>query len=136
MTLRDLMQEYRSEHNLSQRQFALECGLSNGYISMLEKNLNPKTGLPVTPSLPALKKIASGMGITLTDLLSLVDDMPVDLFITNTEEKPTPVSESGPNRNVLRLAGRDGSYVERNLTDEQMAAIRMMIEQLPDADDL
>lgn len=57
-------------------------------------------------------------------------------FRPETEEKPTPVSESGSKRNVLRLAGRDGSYVERNLTDEQLAAIKMMIEQLPDADDL
>lgn len=52
------------------------------------------------------------------------------------KKRPTPVSESGPKRNVLRLAGRDGSFVERSLTDEQMAAIKMMVEQLPDADDL
>ena len=60
MTLSDLVQEYRREHGLSQRQFASICGLSNGYISMLERNVNPKTGQPVTPSLPALKKIADG----------------------------------------------------------------------------
>ena len=52
MTLSDLVQEYRREHGLSQRQFASICGLSNGYISMLERNVNPKTGQPVTPSLP------------------------------------------------------------------------------------
>ena len=49
MTLSDLVQEYRREHGLSQRQFASICGLSNGYISMLERNVNPKTGQPVTP---------------------------------------------------------------------------------------
>ena len=46
MTLSDLVQEYRREHGLSQRQFASICGLSNGYISMLERNVNPKTGQP------------------------------------------------------------------------------------------
>ena len=55
---------------------------------------------------------------------------------SSQEERPTPVAESGPNRNILKLAGRDGSYVERNLTDEQLAAVKMMIEQLPDANDL
>lgn len=44
MTLSDFVKEYRKEHDLSQRQFAAICGLSNGYISMLEKNMNPKTG--------------------------------------------------------------------------------------------
>ena len=37
MTLKDLVIKYRADNGLSQRQFALQCGLSNGYISMLEK---------------------------------------------------------------------------------------------------
>jgi transcriptional regulator with XRE-family HTH domain len=41
MTLKDLIIEYRNDHGLSQRQFATACGLSNGYISMLEKEMNP-----------------------------------------------------------------------------------------------
>ena len=77
MTLSDFVKEYRKEHDLSQRQFAAICGLSNGYISMLERNLNPKTGLPLTPSLPALKKISTAMGMSLGDLLTAVDDMPL-----------------------------------------------------------
>ena len=87
MTLKDLIAEYRNEHGLSQRQFATACGLSNGYISMLEKGLNPNTKLPVTPSLPKLKQLASGMGMTLTDLLVKVDDMPVELILDDEESK-------------------------------------------------
>ena len=44
MKIGDLIQKYRAEHDMSQRQFAIMCGLSNGYISMLEKGKNPKTG--------------------------------------------------------------------------------------------
>ena len=96
MTLSDLVQEYRREHGLSQRQFASVCGLSNGYISMLERNVNPKTGQPVTPSLPALKKIADGMGITLTDLFTRTDDIPVDLLTDGLDEAtPAPRAKSG-----------------------------------------
>ena len=79
MTLSDFIQQYRREHGLSQRQLAIACRLSNGYISMLEKNLNPKTGLPLTPTLPVLKKLADGMGMELGDLLSSVDDMPIEV---------------------------------------------------------
>lgn len=96
MTLSDLVQEYRREHGLSQRQFASACGLSNGYISMLERNVNPKTGQPVTPSLPALKKIADGMGISLTDLFTRTDDIPVDLLTGALDETtPAPKAEGG-----------------------------------------
>lgn len=86
MTLRELVMEFRRENGISQRQFASMCGLSNGYISMLERNLNPKTNLPLTPSLPALKKIAQGMGMTLNDLFLKADDMPVDLLQADNEK--------------------------------------------------
>jgi len=97
MTLRELVITYRNEKGMSQRQFATACGLSNGYISMLEKNVNPKTGLPVTPSLPALK-IAMGMGLTLNDLFLQADDMPVDLLEGN--EKSTLVTGSEDEREL------------------------------------
>ena len=87
MTLIDLIIEYRNDHGLSQRQFATACGLSNGYISMLEKEMNPNTKLPVTPTLPKLKQLASGMGMSLTDLLVKVDDMPVELVLDDADSK-------------------------------------------------
>lgn len=80
MTLKEFILNYRTEHGLSQRQFAAQCGLSNGYISMLERGENPKTKQPLVPTLPKLKKLADGMGCLLGDLLVMVDDMPVDLL--------------------------------------------------------
>ena len=79
MTLKDLVIKYRGDNGLSQRQFALQCGLSNGYISMLEKGINPSTGAKITPTLPALSKLATGMHTTLNELFTLVDDMDVDV---------------------------------------------------------
>ena len=79
MTLKDLVIKYRADNGLSQRQFALQCGLSNGYISMFEKGINPSTGAKITPTLPALSKLATGMHTTLNELFTLVDDMDVDV---------------------------------------------------------
>lgn len=92
MTLSEIVIRYRKEHALSQRQFAKICGLSNGYISMLERNLNPNTGLPLTPSLPALKRIAAGMGVSLHSLMLQASDMPVDINSSDIsrEEIPAP----------------------------------------------
>jgi len=57
MTLVEIIIKYRTEHNLSQRAFAERCGVSNGYISMLEMNRNPSTEAPITAEkkLDALK---------------------------------------------------------------------------------
>lgn len=108
MTLSDFVKEYRKEHDLSQRQFAAICGLSNGYISMLERNLNPKTGLPLTPSLPALKKISTAMGMSLGDLLTAVDDMPIDLLSDISEDCANELSaltkEGGPYGQIWNIA--------------------------------
>lgn len=82
MTLGEFIKAYREKNNLSQRQFADRSGVSNGYISMLEKNENPKTGQPLTPSMPVLKKIASALGMSVNELCSFVDDMANDLGTT------------------------------------------------------
>ncbi|MBR3974372.1 MAG: repressor LexA [Clostridia bacterium] len=47
---------------------------------MLEKGINPNTKLPVTPTIPVLTKLASGMNMTLHQLFSAADDMPVDIL--------------------------------------------------------
>lgn len=79
MKLGDLIREYRDSHDLSQRQFASRCDLSNGYISILERGINPSTGKPVTPTIPQLKKLADGMRMTLSELFEKADDMPIDI---------------------------------------------------------
>lgn len=79
MTLIEMIKKYRKTHGISQREFARMCGLSNAYISILEKGINPSTGKPATPNLQTLKQIASAMGMSLDDLLRSVDDMQVEI---------------------------------------------------------
>ena len=134
MKLGDLIREYRLEHDCSQRQLAIACGLSNGYISILEKGINPNTGRPVTPTIPQLKKLSSGMGMTLMELLDKVDDMPIDISVNATgfeDNAPTHTAVNG--MNIIRIAARDGSYEERWLNDQQLSAIKAILDQMPDA---
>ena len=73
MTLRECIIKYRKDNNLSQRGFAKLCGLTNGYISMIENDENPATGKRILPSLPSIMKLASGMNMPLLALLEMVD---------------------------------------------------------------
>ncbi len=82
MTLGDEIRAYREGTRLSQRQFADRAGVSNGYISLLEKNENPRTGQPMTPSMAVLRRIAGAMGLKVSDLCARVEDLAADLGAT------------------------------------------------------
>ena len=80
MNLSDYIIKYRKDHDLSQREFASKCGLSNGYISLLEKGVNPKTGQPIAPTIDKYKKIAKGTGVSIDELFLIIDDAPLKLY--------------------------------------------------------
>lgn len=46
-----------------------------------------------------------------------------------------PVAPPQSNQNIIRIAGRNGSYEERVLSDEQLSALKAIIDQMPDASD-
>lgn len=96
MTLGEYIANYRSVHGLSQRTFASNCGVSNAYISMLEKGENPKTQEPITPSFLQLRKIASGMGMSVQDLLLNVDETYIDISGYPPNIFPTPRTTKVP----------------------------------------
>ena len=73
MTLGEIVKQYRTDHGLSLRDFSKLCGLSNGYISMLEKNENPRSKKPIAPSLDTVRVISDTIGISLDDLLEKMD---------------------------------------------------------------
>jgi len=79
MTLGDCIREYREEHDMSQRQFADKSGISNAYISMLEKNINPKTGEPPAASYDVYAKVAAMLRISVHELMEKADESEVFL---------------------------------------------------------
>lgn len=79
MKIGEIIKDYRKKHDLSLRDFAQRAGMSHGYIAMLEEGKNSKTKEPMVPTLPSLKKISSALGMSLNELISVADDMPVKL---------------------------------------------------------
>lgn len=76
MKLSQIISNYVAENDMSYRDFGNKCGISNGYISMIVHENNPKTGKPPVPTLDAYTKIAHGLGMTLEALYSMLDDPP------------------------------------------------------------
>lgn len=79
MTLGELIKNYMDQHSLTYDTFAQTCQLTKGYISMLVKNVNPKTGKPPVPKIKTYQNIAQGMKMTLDELFDTIDDAPVRL---------------------------------------------------------
>ena len=82
MHLGEVIKKYRDEHQkMSMQAFADKCGLSKGYIAMLERNVNSKTGEPVVPSIETFIKVAKAMNMTLDELTDKVDEnQPISLI--------------------------------------------------------
>ena len=93
MKLSTIITEYRNRMQISQREFARRCDLSNSYISFIEKETNPKTGKPMVPTIEQYKKLADGMGISLQKLFEMLDeDSPVNLAVPILPEPDTPTT--------------------------------------------
>ena len=68
MTLGEYVKSYREEHGLSQRGFARLTGLSNTYISYLEKESNYR-GLGNNPTADVYRAIAKATGCEAIELI-------------------------------------------------------------------
>lgn len=122
MKLSQVIIQYRTAHNLSQRQFSAQCGVSTGYISLIEKEINPQTGKQMIPSLGVLNKLATGMAITVDELLSMCDDMPVSL---QYEEKP-----AADNGDELTDTDRQLLTLLKQLTPQQKDLLIGLMKQM------
>ena len=91
MTLGDIIRSYRENNNITLGEFANACSLSKGYISMLENNINPRNNKPISPTLPSMAKVASGMGIDLDTLLKMLDKKQPVQLISDKIESSAPL---------------------------------------------
>ena len=85
MFLGDIILKYRKEMNMSQRDFSKKSNMSHSYVAMLEKNIDARTGKPISPTLETIKNVSLATNIPIDDILkSLNDDQEI---IINKEPK-------------------------------------------------
>lgn len=119
-----------------------ESGVGSSFINNIE----------VKGSVPSIEKVqllAQYLGVTVSELLgeptpegqaraALTEHLAQSVKdrLSDEQKEPTPVGGDGQGRNIIKIAGRDGSLIERQLTDDQVAALKLMLAQLPEVDDL
>ena len=118
MTLGDVIKTYRMEHSLSMDEFAKCSGLSKGYISMLEKNRNPKTGKPIIPSILTYQSVAKAMSTSVDVLMKTVDKEQ----LVSLEQSPAPASDDLPDVSPTgqKIDARTRRQLEKVLEDDNL----------------
>lgn len=89
MTLGEIIKKYRNDNDVSMEYVANLCGITKGYVAMLERNVNSKTGRPIKPSIETIIKICNGLHFDLNKVFSLLDD---DYEISLSSSESTPVA--------------------------------------------
>lgn len=111
MTLGDVIKQYRTEHGMSMDGFSSKSGISKAYISLLEKNRNPKTGKPIVPSVPCIKLVADAIGMDFNDLFNKIEqDVQISDYVY-PDYKTGSLTIERPS-----LRGQNGSKID--LTDD------------------
>lgn len=85
MYIGEIIKNYRTKNQLSQRAFAARTSLSPSYINTLEKIYNPKTGKPYSVTTDVAMELSKAMFINIEDLLSMLDK--TQEFIVNDNKK-------------------------------------------------
>ena len=94
-----------------------KAGVGSSFISDINRGR--------TPSVEKVQKLANYLGVTTSTLLG-EEKTPT---LTKKDER-----DDG-NVNLIKIAGRDGSYTEKRVSDEQLALFQSMLSQMKPVDD-
>lgn len=111
-----------TERGIKPGKLCADLGISRGIMSDL------KAGRTKRLSAENIGKVSAYFGVSSDYLLGV--EQKETLPSLNARDK-----QGIENRNLIRIAGRDGSYRERMLTDEQLAAFNAMLDALPEVPD-
>ena len=108
-----------NERGIKGGKMCSDLGISKGILTDL------KAGRKKGVSAATADKIASYFGVSVGYLLG-----------TEHEKTPTlTVKDERNDVNLIKIAGRDGSYTEKRVSDEQLVLIQSMLDQMKPVDD-
>ena len=117
------LKQLRTEASLSQQEFATAISLSKSSVNMYERGERE-------PGIATLECIADYFNVDMDYLVGRSDHKNKTAWYLSLNDDQKNVF-----KNIILLAGRDGSLTEHHLTDEQIDLFKRMIEQMPEFKD-
>lgn len=121
----DRLKELRMSKGMSQMDLAKAIKTSKSSINMYERGERE-------PGIEKLESIADFFNVDLDFLLGKSEYENKHKWLLSTRRSQHQDTQRS---NMLKIAGRDGSYQERTLTDQQMAEIKEILDKMPDVPD-
>lgn len=126
MTIYDRIKQLREQQGLSQQVLAEKVGFKTASaINKIELGLRDINQTKII-------LFAKALNTTPAYLMGWEDKQENSYSLP----QPTITENIDKHINIIKIAGRDGSYEERALTDEQLDLFKKMIAALPEATDL
>lgn len=117
--MHEIIDALLNERHISGAQMSADLGMSRSFMTELRK------GRAKGIKLETAQKIAEYFDVSLNYLLG-----------EETEKAPVETDKRYPEGcNILKIAGRDGSFRERVLSDQQLAALIAIVDQMPEVPD-
>lgn len=128
MKISEIVKEYRKVNKISMDTLSARSGLSKAYIGILENDFNPSSGKPVKPSLDTLKKLATGMNLSVDALINMMDSDEEISLKTEPLEEMIVIPDFKTAQEAVRfilmqpLVADFGGYDLNEMTDEEIIA--------------
>lgn len=116
------IRDLRAQHGLTLEQVAQQVGVGRSTVRKWE------TGLIANMRRDKIVKLAKALHTTPGYLMGWEDTQ-------ESSESPDGKESKSEESNLIRIAARNGTYIERRLTDQQLAALTAILDQMPDATD-
>lgn len=115
------IREARKRSGIKQIDLCAQLGVSQGALSGWENG-------KYEPDKAGWIKLSETLGVSVDYLMGV-----------DTTEKEAVANDHDSlykeNKNIIKIAGRDGTYQEHVLSDAQLSAVKAILDQLPDASD-
>lgn len=118
MTFIDRLNELLEQKGVSAHKMSLQLGLSKSVYTAWKERGNIPPG-------DVLNKLADYFDVSVDYLLGRVDN-----------PSPKNYNENPSLNNTIKILGRDGTNIEKTLTDDEIEVFKKLISSLPDAEDL
>ena len=88
MNLGTVVRDYRKKRNLTLKKVAAKAGISEGFLSQVENNVN-------SPSVETLMKICGAIGVNASDILNRIEKQEKLVLLRRNDWKDVDVSHTG-----------------------------------------